>query len=316
MLLQNKIVTVFGGTGFLGRYIVAALAREGARVKVATRHPPSAYFLRQFGHVGQIVPFFCAYRAEDIDAAVKGSDAVINCPGILFEKGKSTFRRVHVENPKEVAQACAKYNVTGLVHISALGIDESKSKYAQTKREGEAEIKRAFPKATFLRPSVIFGPEDSFFNKFASLAVFSPFLPLIGGGHTKFQPVYVGDVAKAAVQALISNDKGADIYELAGPETLDFKGIYAKISAVTGRAPWLVNLPVPLARFKALFFSLMPTPILTNDQITSLQTDNILSGKYPTLEDLKITPTAIDAVLPTYLDHYRSGGRFADKQRV
>ena len=321
MDLQNKIVTVFGGTGFAGRYIIAHLARVGARVKVATRHPSAAYFLRQFGTVGQIVPVFCAYQQDDIDGIVKGSDAVVFCPGILFEKGKSTFQRVHVEYAEQVAAACAKHNVTRLVHISALGVDQAKSKYAKSKLQGEEAVRKAFPKATILRPSVMFGAEDNFFNKFASLSVFSPFLPMIGGGKTKFQPVYVGDVAEAVARALTLSDVGTaspigKTYELGGPETLDFKGIYDKIASVTERKRAYLTLPTAIARVQAAFFSLLPTPILTNDQITSLETDNVVTGNRPTFADMGITPTAVDAVIPNYLDHYRAGGRFADKQRA
>ncbi len=321
MQLQNKIATVFGGTGFIGRYIIAQLAREGATIKVVTRHPSSAYFLRQFGGVGQIVPVLNDLSPESIERVIAGSDVVVNCMGILFEKRKSKFKTVHEDYARQIAQACAKYNVKRLVHISAAGIDKSQSQYAQTKRAGEAAIRAAFPKATILRPCVVFGAEDNFFNKFAQLSMFSPVLPLIGGGHTKFQPVYVCDVAQAAVNALTETDIGAQsplgkTYDLAGPETLDFKGIYQKIAAVTGRKRILLSLPVFLARIQAALFSVLPTPPLTNDQITSLKTDNVADASAPGLADLAIQPTALDAVLPTYLDHYRSGGRFADRKRA
>ncbi len=316
MNLQNKIITVFGATGFVGRYIVSRLAKHGATIKVVTRSPSSGYFLRQYGSVGQIVPVSCDYSEASIHQAVSGSDVVINCLGILFEKGKSKFKTVHVDDAAMIAQACAMYKVSRLVHISALGIDESKSRYAETKREGEKQVRSHFPAATIIRPSVIFGPEDNFFNKFASLSLISPVLPLIAGGNTKFQPVYVGDVADAIVKTVVMDGTAGQVFELGGPEVLSFKDIYQKIFVQTGRKRILVNLPESIARIKAAFLSILPNPPLTGDQITSLKTDNIISADAKTLTDLDISPTALDAILPVYLGRYRSGGRFAEKKRA
>lgn len=321
MKLQNKVVTVFGGTGFVGRYVVAQLAREGATVKVVTRFQSSAYFLRQFGVVGQIVPMRCDYSETSIDQIVKGSDMVVNCLGILFEKGKAKFKTVHEDEARSIAKACKRHNVQRFVHISALGIDESKSKYAETKRAGEKAVLENYSRATILRPSVIFGPEDNFFNKFAKLSMVMPALPLVAGGNNKFQPVYVGDVADAVLSALILVDIApaspiGKTYELGGPEVLSFKDVYGKLFAQTGRKRILFNLPESLARVQAAFFSILPNPPLTSDQITSLKTDNTVSSGSFKLSDLNVQATALDAVLPTYLDHYRAGGRFAEKKRA
>lgn len=321
MNLENKVATIFGGTGFIGRYIVARLARQGAIIKVVTRYPQSAYFLRQFGTVGQVVPVFCDYSDASIDAAVQGSDVVINCLGILFEKGQSSFENVHVNDAAKIASASAKYNVKRFVHISACGIEESKSKYAETKRRGEQAVHSAYPAATILRPSVVFGAEDNFFNIFAKLSLISPVLPLIMGGQTKFQPVYVGDVAAAVLKALTSADAGetsalGKTYELGGPEVLTFKEIFQRLFAQTGRKRILVSLPEGLARFKAAFFSVLPKPPLTGDQITSLKSDNVVVRGSRTLGDLNITPTALDAVLPTYLVRYRKGGVFSEGKKI
>ncbi|PZP55970.1 MAG: complex I NDUFA9 subunit family protein [Micavibrio aeruginosavorus] len=316
MNLQNKIITIFGGTGFVGRYIVARLAKHGATIKVVTRSPSSGYFLRQFGVVGQIVPVACDYSENSISHAVSGSDIVINCLGILFEKGKSNFKTVHVDDASMIARACAIHAVKRLVHISALGIDESKSKYAGTKREGEKAVRGHFSAATIIRPSVIFGPEDNFFNKFASLSLLMPALPLIARGNTKFQPVYVGDVADAIAKALMIDASTAKTYELGGPEVLNFKEIYQKLFAQIGHKRILVNMPESIARIQAALFSILPTPPLTGDQITSLKTDNVVSENALKLRDLAIHPTALDAILPSYLNRYRSGGRFAEKKRA
>ena len=321
MNLENKIVAIFGGTGFVGRYIVANLAKQGATIKVISRYPQSAYFLRQFGTVGQIAPVFCDYSDAAIDEAVSGSDIVINCLGILFEKSKSTFENVHVNDAAKIASACIKYNVKRFVHISALGIEESKSKYAETKRKGEEAVRSAYPSATILRPSVIFGAEDDFFNKFAKLSLIAPVLPLIMGGHTKFQPVYVGDVAASVVKALTLPDTGESsplgkTYELGGPEILSFKEILQRLFAQTGRKRSLVNLPEAVARFNAALFSVMPKPLLTGDQITSLKSDNIVQRGARTLTDLNVTATALDAILPSYLVRYRKGGVFSEGKKA
>lgn len=319
---KNKTATVFGGTGFIGSQVVRELAKKGYRVKVATRVPERAYFLRTCGHVGQIVPFACNYRDEDsIAEAVKGAECVVNCIGILYERRKSAFSFIHTELPQQIARACGREGVRRFVHISALGCDKGTSRYAKSKFEGEKAVKKAFPDVTILRPSVVFGPDDNFFNKFAELARYAPALPLIGGGNTQFQPVYVGDVADAVMAALTLPDVGeADprgkIYELGGPETVTLREIFERLLKNTGRKRMLVSLPWGLAKIQATFLGMMPHPMLTRDQVESLKTDTTVGKKALTLQDLGITPTGMALILPAYLEPYKPGGRFADKKRA
>lgn len=302
---RGKVVTVFGGTGFLGRNIISELAEAGAIVKVITRHTPSAYLLRSYGTPGQVVPVYSSYADQSaIEKAVKGSYAVINCLGILFESGKrSNFSRIHTDLPKWMAKACTAEGVQKFVHISALGVDKSKSAYAITKILGERAVQEFYPTGTILRPSVIFGADDSFFNMFARLAKILPFFPLIGGGKTRFQPVYVMDVAKAVVHALCDISAAGTIYELGGPEVLSFKDIYKRLFTYTSKETCLINMPWWVARIQAVFMSVLPTPPLTNDQITSLQTDNIVSEGAKHFSDLGIKPTPMDVVVPHYLNY-------------
>lgn len=313
------VATVFGGTGFIGRQVVRALARKGITVRVATRVPERAFFLKPCGSVGQIVPVLCRYDdAESVAAAIKGADYVVNCIGLLFERGRARFQRAHVEIPATIAKACAAHKVERLVHLSALGIDSGRARYAQTKKAGEEAVRAAFPAATILRPSVVFGPEDNFFNKFAALARTAPFLPLIGGGKTRFQPVYVGDVADAAVAALTlpargETDPRGRIFSLGGPETLDFRDIYARLFRFTARRRPLVSLSWSAARLQALFLGLLPTPLLTRDQVELLQTDAVVPAGAPGLAALGVEPVALDAVLPVYLERFRAGGRFGNR---
>ncbi|MGB4107456.1 MAG: complex I NDUFA9 subunit family protein [Alphaproteobacteria bacterium] len=311
---DRKWATVFGGTGFVGRQIVRELAKLGYTVKVASRVPESAFFLRPAGVVGQIVPFACDYknRASILDA-VRGSSVVVNCIGILYERRKGDFRRVHAELAGAIASACASEGVRSLVHISIPGIEADQSQYAKTKLEGERAVQAVFPAVTILRPSVIFGADDNFFNKFARLARIMPVLPLIGGGKTKFQPVYVGDVADAAIAAAHNPAAAGRIFELAGPETLTFKEIYELLFRYTGRSRPLVNLPWGVAKVQAFFMALLPSPLLTPDQVESLKTDYVIANDALKLEDLGITPTSPETILPTYLETYRPGGRFAGK---
>lgn len=315
----SGVATVFGGTGFIGRQVVRELARRGLRVKVASRVPERAFFLRPCGTPGQVVPIPCRYGdPESVAAAVKGSDFVVNCIGLLYERKRGDFRRAHVETPAAIASACAREGVRRFVHISALGIGDAKALYARTKREGEDAVRAAFPAATILRPSVVFGPEDNFFNKFASLSRILPFLPLIGGGGTRFQPIYVGDVADAAIAALTlpglapSGPRGKT-FALGGPETVDFREIYARLSRFTGRSRALASIPWPLAKIQALFLGLLPNPLLTQDQVEMLRSDSVVPADACTLSDLGIAPTAMDVILPTYLGRFRAGGKFAEK---
>lgn len=311
MTLQKKTAVIFGATGFIGRQITRELAELGVRIKVATRIPERAYFLRPFGDVGQIVPIACDYSQESISDIIKGCDYVVNTIGILFEKKKNSFQKAHVEIPKRIATASKEQNVERFVHISALACERGTSKYAHTKLAGEQEILQIFPEATILRPSVVFGEDDSFFNMFAEMSSYLPFLPLIGGGKTKFEPVYVGDVADAAIYALQNNNAKGHIYELCGPDRVSFKEIYEILMEETKRKRALVPLPIPFAKFQAFFMQVLPKPPLTPDQVESLKTDNVKNDDALTLEDMNINPTAMKLILPEYLERYRPGGRFA-----
>lgn len=312
-MTEYKTACIFGGTGFIGRQIVRELAERGIRVKVATRVPEKAFFLKPCGAVGQIVPFPCDYGdPKSIQQAVSGCDYVVNCIGILFEKKKGGFERIHANLPAAIAKACAKEDVKSFVHISALGVEENKSKYAKTKVEGEKAAKKNFKGVTILKPSVVFGPDDDFFNRFAKLAKVLPFLPLIGGGKTKFQPVYVGDVADAAIKCLTNEAYAGGSYELGGPDVVSFKEIYEILFEHTNDRKPLVTLPFGVAKLQGKVMSLAPNPPLTADQVESLKVDNVVSDKANTLADLDIKAKSMDVVLPTYLARYRPGGRFAD----
>lgn len=322
MARSDKVATVFGGTGFLGRQVVRELAKRGITVKVATRVPECAYFLRPCGTVGQIVPLACDYKDENsIIAAVAGSDYVVNCIGILFEKRKGQFCKVHTELAGKIADACARADVKRFVHISALGCDKGTSNYAKTKLAGEAEVRKNFPKATILRPSVLFGEDDNFFNMFARLAQVFPALPLIGGGKTKFQPVFAGDVADAVMAALeipaaLPNNPQGKIYELGGPEIVTFRQIYEILFDQIGKKRALIPLPWWLAKIDAFFLSFLPRPPLTPDQVESLRTDNIVTPGTMGLSDLGVRATAMELVLPHYLGRFRNGRRYNQPRKA
>jgi NADH dehydrogenase len=313
--MTNQLVTVFGGSGFLGRHTVRALARAGWRIKVATRHPNRAFFLKPLGTVGQIDFVKCDVAdAESVASAVMGSQAVINLTGILFEKGQS-FEDVQAEGAAHIAEAAAAAGVGALVHVSAIGADaEASAHYAVTKAQGELAVREAFPNAVILRPSLIFGPEDGFFNKFAAMARIFPGLPLIGGGKTRFQPVFVGDVAQAILVALSRQD--GRTYELGGPTVYSFKELLQLILRETGRKRLLVPLPFGIAALKAAFLQLLPNPLLTVDQVRLLRHDNVVSHTAAGLADLGITPTSVEAVIPSYLWRYRAKGEYADQART
>jgi NADH dehydrogenase len=308
------VVTVFGGSGFVGRHLVQALARRGITVRVATRDLETALVTKTAGVVGQIVPMRCTpWDAASVAGLVAGVDAVINLTGILYEKGKNTFQRTHVKVAETIARACNQAAVKHLIHMSALGADaNSESKYACSKAEGETTVRSAFPDAVILRPSIIFGPEDNFFNRFARMAVWVPALPLIGGGATKFQPVYVEDVAQAMMIVLENPVTRGQTYELAGPAVYTFRQLLEFMLAQTGQKRWLVELPFNIAAILGNILSIMPDPMLTADQVILLKRDNIImSRNVPTLQSLGITPTAVEAIVPSYLSAYREGGRFA-----
>ena len=311
--MKNQLVTVFGGSGFLGRHTVRALARAGHRIKVATRHPNQAFFLRPLGAVGQIDFVKCDVAdADSVAQALMGSDAVINLTGILFQSGQ-TFEDVQADGAANIATAAAAAGVGTLVHVSAIGADlESDSAYAATKAQGEANVREAFPNAVILRPSIIFGPEDGFFNKFAGIARFFPALPLIGGGKTRFQPVFVGDVAQAILTGLARQD--GRIYELGGPSTYSFKELMQLILKETGRKRVLAPVPFGIAFLKAAFLQILPNPLLTVDQVKLLKKNNVVSITAAGLADLGITPTSVEAVIPSYLWRYRAKGEYADSR--
>jgi NADH dehydrogenase len=311
----ETLVTVFGGSGFLGRHLVRALVRAGYRVRPAVRRPDLAGHLQPLGRVGQIhaVQANLRYPAS-VEAAVQGADVVINLVGVLFERGKQRFEAVHAEGARTVAQAAAAAGAR-LIHVSSLGADpDSPSLYGRTKAQGEAAVLATVPDATIFRPSIMFGPEDDFFNRFAGMARISPALPLIGGGETKFQPVFVGDVAQAITRAVGGWAKAGTIYELGGPEVKSFKELMEYVLAVTERKRLLVPLPFGLAKFKAYFLQLLPTPLLTPDQVESLRVDNVVSpaaqSEGRTLEALGITPSALEAIVPSYLWRFRKAGQF------
>jgi len=318
---SSKLVTVYGGSGFVGRHVTQALARTGCRIRIAVRRPDLAGHLQPLGDVGQIhaVQANLRYR-ESVAKAAEGSDAVINLVGILYETGRQKFKTVQAEGARNVAAAARDAGVRALVHVSAIGADaRSPSLYAQSKAAGEAHVRKAFPKAVILRPSIIFGPEDQFFNLFAALARISPVLPLIGGGKTRFQPVFAGDVAKAVVMALVGRAAGGKVYELGGPEILTFRQVLERILHHCGRRRLLVPLPFWAARMQARFLQLMPKPMLTVDQVRLLERDNVVSVRARTnkhtLKGLGIDAVPLDAVLPDYLARFRAHGEFAEFRR-
>lgn len=306
-------VTVFGGSGFIGRSIVRELARRGALVTVGCRSTEGAKFLKPMGTVGQVTPVKAdVTQFGQVARALADSDLVISLVGILHESGRNTFEAVHASGPGLIARAAAEAGVRRLVHISAIGADvESSAAYARTKALGEQALRAAFPEATVLRPSIVFGPDDDFFNRFASLATFAPALPLIGGGATRFQPVYVQDVAQAVLRVLEQPDSAGQTYELGGPRTYSMREILQLVLTHTARRRALVPLPFFIARLQAGVLELLPVPPLTRDQVEMLRSDNIVAPDCPGLADLGIEPTACEVVLPTYLDRFRPGGRYS-----
>ena len=311
--MSTSLVTVFGGTGFLGRHTVRALAKAGMRIRVAVRHPNEGFFLRPMGSVGQIALVKCNVREpEQVMAAVQGADAVVNLTGVLFSSGEQSFEAMHVEAAESVAVAAKAAGAKSLVHVSAIGADkDAPSKYAASKGEGEARVREAFANAAILRPSLVFGPEDEFFNRFAALARILPALPLIGGGHTKFQPVFVGDVAAAIARCAADPALGGKVYELGGPTVYSFKDLMQIVLHETGRKRMLVPVPFVLASIKAMFLQFLPGPLLTPDQVTLLKSDNVVSGP-DTLASLGIAPTSVEAEVPSYLWRFRAKGQYEE----
>lgn len=318
MKLDNRsLVTIYGGSGFLGRHLVRAIARTGARMRVAVRRPELAGHLQPLGGVGQIVPVQANVRYPDsLLAAAEDADAVVNLVGILFSAGKQTFKSVQDEGAGNVAKAAKAAGAKAFVHVSAIGADaESPSVYARTKAAGEAAVKDVLPDARIVRPSVVFGPEDEFFNRFAALARLSPALPLIGGGHTKFQPVFVGDVAQTIVAAIEGRADAKAPYELGGPEILTMREVMERVLQYTMRKRWLVPLPFWAAKLQGFFLQWLPNPPLTVDQVRLLETDNVVSQaaikNKRTLQGLGIEPVAVASVVPDYLEQFRPRGQFS-----
>jgi len=317
---MTKLVTIYGGAGFVGRYIARRMAKEGWRVRVAVRRPNEALHVKTAGSVGQVEPVLCNVRDDaSVRAAAQGADAVINCVGVLTERGDNSFDAVHHLGAERIARIAAEEKVTNFVHISAIGADhDAASSYLRSKAAGEDAVRAAFPKAVILRPSVIFGTEDEFFNRFAKMSKSTPVLPLVGA-QTMFQPVFVDDVAQAAVKGAMG-EAARGVYELGGAEAKSFKALLEDMLAVVRRKRLIAPLPFFMGKLMAFGFGtlqfftggLFHNDVLTRDQVASLRSDNVVSPKAKTLATLGITPTSLDAILPEYLWVYRDSGQFDD----
>lgn len=315
---MSKLVTIYGGSGFVGRYIARRLAKDGWRVRVAVRRPNEAMHVKPYGVPGQVEPVFCNIRDDaSVRAVMRGADAVVNCVGTFDAGGKNNFDAVQHEGAERIARIAAEEGVARMVHISAIGADkDGPSRYAQTKALGEEGVLAHMPDAMILRPSVVFGPEDGFFNRFASMAASMPVLPLVGAD-TKFQPVYVDDVAAAAVMGV--DGKASGIYELGGPDVRSFRELMQEMLEVIQRRRPIVNVPFWIARIMAFFLDmgqaatagLVKNTMITRDQVKSLSVDNVVATDAKGLADLGIQPTATEAVLPEYLWSFRPSGQYA-----
>ncbi len=315
----GKLVTVYGGSGFIGRNLVRVLAKRGYQIRIAVRRPHLAVHLQPLGDVGQIHAVQANLRdPRSVERAAEGADAIVNLVGILHESGKQRFETIQHFGARAIADAAQKEGVDQLVHISAIGADpRSRSHYARSKARGEAEMLRHFDNTVILRPSIVFGPEDNFFNRFAAMAELSPFLPLIGGGKTKFQPVYVVDVAEAIAQALAGAAQPGKIYELGGPTIYRFRELLDLVQKYTNRKKIYLPIPFFLAKLLALLLKPLPgPPPITVDQIRLLQRDNVVSAEAEregrTLQGLGIKPQKLEAIVPGYLVPYRRRGQFAN----
>jgi uncharacterized protein YbjT (DUF2867 family) len=316
---MGKLVTIFGGSGFVGRYIARRMAKEGWRVRVAVRRPNEALFVRPYGTPGQVEPVACNIRDDaSVRSVIRGADAVVNCVGILNRSGRNTFDAVQAEGAGRIARIAAAEGVGHIVHISAIGADaQSDSVYSRSKAEGEAAVLAAFPGAVVLRPSIIFGTEDGFFNRFAAMSRMGPILPVVGA-NTRFQPVYVDDVAQAAVKGILGQATPG-IYELGGPEVDTFRGLMQRMLTVIQRRRAVLNVPFWVANImgfafdalQAITLGLVENKMITRDQVRNLRRDNVVSSDAKGLVDLGIQPTAMDAVLPDYLWRFRASGQYA-----
>lgn len=315
---MSKLVTIYGGSGFVGRYIARRMAKAGWRVRVAVRRPNEAIFVKPYGVVGQVEPVLCNIRDDaSVAQVMQGADAVVNCVGILAEAGKNRFDAVQAEGAERVARIAAQQGVGKMVHISAIGADvTADSDYARTKGEGEAGVLKHMPNAVILRPSIVFGPEDDFFNRFAGMTRMGPVLPVVGAD-TKFQPVFVDDVAQAAELSLTSN-AAPGVYELGGPDVATFRSLMETMLGVIRRRRMIANIPFFVARIMAFGFGLASTlslgiipAMITSDQVKNLANDNVVSDGAKGLADFGIEPVALEAVLPEYLWRFRPSGQYA-----
>lgn len=319
---MSKLVTIFGGSGFVGRYVARRMANEGWRVRVAVRRPNEAIFVKTYGVVGQVEPILCNIRDDaSVANAMRGADAVVNCVGVLNDLGKNGFEAVQAEGAERIARLAAQQGIKRMVHISAIGADpDSDSEYARSKAQGEAGVLAHMPNAVILRPSVIFGPEDQFFNRFAAMTRMSPFLPIFGAD-TRFQPVYVDDVAQAAVKGVLGQAEPG-IYELGGPEVKTFRELMQQMLEVIHRRRIIIGLPFWVGRIMAgvldivkfVSFQLFPNNILTRDQLKNLRRDNVVSEGAKGFADLGIEPTTLESVLPEYLWKFRPSGQYDEIQ--
>ncbi len=316
---MQDLVTVFGGSGFVGSQVVRALAKQGLRVRVAVRQPHLAHTMRLRGDVGQIEVVQANIRNEaSVRRALNGAQAVINLVGVGYETGRQKFQSVHAMGSRNIAAVARELGIGRMVQMSALGADiDSESKYARTKAMGEQAVRELIPAAVIVRPSIVFGQGDGFFNKFAEMALVSPALPLIGGGHTKFQPVFVGDVAQAVCKAVVDPALAGQTLELGGPGVFSFRELMELMLKEIGRRRFLVPLPFPVARLiggVANLAALTPiAPPITPDQVELLKVDNLPSGAYPGLAQLGIVPTTVEGIIPSYLYRFRKGGQYADE---
>ena len=309
---SNQQIAVFGAGGFLGRHLIRELTKLDYRVKIATRNPFLKGYLRPLGNPGQIELIKTnIFNVEDVKQVLKNCDYAINLVGILYETRKQKFIQIHSHFPYLLSNLCNEIGIKNLIHVSALGVKEKhSSQYIQSKFQGEKNIQNIFKPSVILRPSLIFGPEDKFFNTFASYARISPALPLIGGGKTKFAPIYCVDVGKAIVKALELKNTEPKIYELGGPENYSFRELIEILLGEIKKKRFLVNIPFNIAKFQSYFLQMLPNPILTMDQVELLKYDNIISGEHPTLKDLGIQGKTIHSILPEYIYRFRTYGQF------
>lgn len=315
---MSKLVTIYGGSGFVGRYVARRMAKQGWRVRVAVRRPNEALYVKPYGAVGQVEPILCNIRDDaSVRAAMQGADAVVNCVGVLLAIGKNTFHQVHTVAAERIAKIAAEEGVDRLVHVSSLASDEdAPSMYGRSKARGDAAVQAAFPGAVILRPSIIFGQEDQFFNRFARMTGISPVIPLVGA-NTMFQPVHVDDVAAAAEKGVLGT-ADAGIYELGGPDVESFRDLMKRMLKHVQRRRGVINIPFGIARINAFFFDMIQKvsgglvpALLSRDQVRSLRADTVVHEGAKGFADLDIQPMAMDAMLPDYLWRFRDGGEYA-----